>query len=136
MLPRGQKIAKEMYGCRGTCAHHNTDIWGDCAPADYYVPSTLWPMGSLWLSLHIFEHYQYTHNQEFILEYFPILKENALFFLDYMFKDANGFYATGPSVSPGECLYDSRWAGCNSLLKPINGYSTFKRIFYILFTTS
>ena len=100
MLPRGQKIAKEMYGCRGTCAHHNTDIWGDCAPADYYVPSTLWPMGSLWLSLHIFEHYQYTHNQEFILEYFPILKENALFFLDYMFKDANGFYATGPSVSP------------------------------------
>ena len=87
MLPRGQKIAKEMYGCRGTCAHHNTDIWGDCAPADYYVPSTLWPMGSLWLSLHIFEHYQYTHNQEFILEYFPILKENAL-------------YATGPSVSP------------------------------------
>ena len=100
MLPRGQKIAKEMYGCRGTCAHHNTDIWGDCAPADYYVSSTLWPMGSLWLSLHIFEHYQYTHNQEFILEYFPILKENALFFLDYMFKDANGFYATGPSVSP------------------------------------
>lgn len=100
MLPRGQKIAKEMYGCRGTCAHHNTDIWGDCAPSDYYVPSTLWPMGSLWLSLHIFEHYQYTHDKEFLLEYFPILKENALFFLDYMFKDANGCYATGPSVSP------------------------------------
>ncbi len=77
---------------------------GDCAPADYYVPSTLWPMGSLWLSLHIFEHYQYTHNQEFILEYFPILKENALFFLDYMFKDANGFYATGPSVSPENAI--------------------------------
>ena len=78
MLPRGQKIAKEMYGCRGTCAHHNTDIWGDCAPADYYVPSTLWPMGSLWLSLHIFEHYQYTHNQEFI---FLFLKKMHCFFL-------------------------------------------------------
>lgn len=100
MLSRGQKIVKGMYGCRGTCAHYNTDIWGDCAPADYYVPSTSRLMGLLWLPLRTFKHYQYTHNQEFALEYSPVLKENALFFLDYMFKNANGFYAIGPPASP------------------------------------
>lgn len=100
MFPRGQKIARGLYGCRGTCAHHNTDIWGDCAPTDYYLPSSVWPLGFVWLCLHIFIHYQYTKDREFIEEYFPIIKENALFLLDYMFQNSNGEYETGPSVSP------------------------------------
>lgn len=100
MFPRGKKMAQELYGCRGACAHHNTDIWGDCAPTDYYQPSTIWALGFVWLSLHIFEHYEYTRDKDFIKEYFPIIKENALFLLDYMFADENGAYESGPSVSP------------------------------------
>lgn len=100
MFPRGKKMAQELYGCRGVCAHHNTDIWGDCAPTDYYQPSTVWALGFVWLSLHIFEHYQYTRDKDFIKEYFPIMRENALFLLDYMFENESGEYESGPSVSP------------------------------------
>lgn len=44
MLPNGQQTAKEMYGCRGFVAHHNTDLWGDTAPQDIYIPATFWVM--------------------------------------------------------------------------------------------
>ena len=100
MQERGRQTASGLYGARGMCAHHNTDIWGDCAPADFYIPGTVWPMGAAWLALHIWEHYQYTEDQKFLEEYFGILRDNVLFFLDYMYLDKNGNYVTGPSVSP------------------------------------
>ena len=40
MLPNGREVARRMYGVRGWVAHHNTDMWGDCAPQDSYIPST------------------------------------------------------------------------------------------------
>lgn len=100
MLTNGREVAREMYGARGMCAHHNLDLWGDCAPTDYNKASTIWPLGAVWLSLHIVEHYKYTNDIQFLNEYYEILEENALFLLDYMYKDENGFYGTGPSVSP------------------------------------
>ena len=53
MLPRGQEVARKMYGARGFVAHHNTDLWGDCAPQDTCLSSTYWPMGAAWLCLHM-----------------------------------------------------------------------------------
>lgn len=58
MHPRGKEVAASMYHVEGFCCHHNTDIWGDCAPQDYHTSSTIWPMGGAWLCLHIYEHYQ------------------------------------------------------------------------------
>lgn len=100
MLPRGKEIAAKLYGAEGACAHHVTDMWGDCAPMDYNNASTVWPLGYVWLCLHIMEHYQYTQDREFLEEYYPILEENARFLNSYMYLDENGSYATGPSVSP------------------------------------
>lgn len=100
MLPRGQETAGKLYGVNGMCAHHNTDLWGDCAPTDYYIPATVWPMGGAWLALHIYEHYQYTGDKEFLEEYMDILEENVRFLLEYMFRNDDGYYVTGPSVSP------------------------------------
>ena len=99
MLPRGKKTAEEIYGTDGACAHHVTDIWGDCNPMDYNVSSTMWPYGFVWLCLHIIEHYRYTRDLDFIKEYFDILQENVKFLCGYMFKTGD-CYATGPSVSP------------------------------------
>ena len=99
MLPRGKKTAKEIYGTEGACAHHVTDIWGDCDPMDYNAASTVWPYGFVWLCLHIIEHYRYTQDQEFLNRFFPILIENVKFLCGYMYKDGE-YYATGPSVSP------------------------------------
>lgn len=100
MLPNGQMIAKKMYDCNGFVAHHNTDIWGDCAPQDLYMPATVWPTGAAWLTTHIWMHYEYTQDVEFLKKYFYIIRESALFFRDYMFEDEEGNLVTGPSVSP------------------------------------
>lgn len=100
MLPNGQKVARDMYGCRGFVAHHNTDLYGDCAPQDIYMPATIWPMGAAWLCTHIWEHYQYTLDTEFLKNNYHIMREAATFFLDYMFEDEKGQLVTGPSVSP------------------------------------
>lgn len=97
----GHTAAKEMYGIgRGYVCHHNTDIWGDCAPQDEFVPATIWPTGGAWLALHIFEHYQYTMDKDFLRQYYPILKGAAEFMADYITDDGTGHLVTGPSVSP------------------------------------
>ncbi len=100
MRPHGRKTAQEMYHAKGFCCHHNTDIWGDCAPQDLWMPATIWPMGAAWLCLHIFEHYRFTQDREFLKAHFDALCEAAEFFTDYLFENKNGQLVTGPSVSP------------------------------------
>lgn len=100
MREPGRKTAREMYDCRGFTCHHNTDIWGDTAPQDLWMPATIWPMGAAWLCLHIFEHYLYTMDEEFLAEKYDTLKEAALFFVDYLMENEKGQLVTGPSVSP------------------------------------
>lgn len=100
MRVNGRHTAKVMYGCRGFVAHHNTDIWGDTAPQDVYMPATIWPMGAAWLCLHIWEHYEFTGDMEFLKNNYETMKEAAMFFVDYLIEDRNGNLVTCPSVSP------------------------------------
>ncbi|MCR8655905.1 glycoside hydrolase family 95 protein [Paenibacillus endoradicis] len=101
MRVNGRITAKEMYGCRGFVAHHNTDIWGDTAPQDRYVPATYWPMGAAWLSLHMWEHFLFTQDQDFLRQSaYPIITEAAQFFLDFLIETKDGLLVTSPSVSP------------------------------------
>ena len=96
----GKRTAKEMYGCRGFVAHHNTDIYGDTAPQDQYIPATYWVMGGAWLALHIMEHYRFTKDQEFVKKYYGILEDAVLFFEDFLIENRDGYLVTSPSVSP------------------------------------
>jgi alpha-L-fucosidase 2 len=106
MYPNGTKTAKQMYGCRGFTAHHNTDIWGDTAPRDYWIPAVYWTLGAAWLCVHIWEHYEYTHDSQFLEKYFYLLKESCLFFADFLIpgKKTNeageSYLVISPSVSP------------------------------------
>ncbi len=95
----GRVVARQMYGCRGFVAHHNTDIHGDAAPQDIWYPGSYWTMGGAWLSTHFWMHYQYTCDREFLKRAFPILAEAALFFVDFL-TEKDGFLVTNPSVSP------------------------------------
>lgn len=99
MLPYGKKVAMDMYGLEGFCAHHNTDIFGDCAPQDWCMTATVWPMGAAWLCTHIKSHYEFTGDTEFLREYIDILKEACRFFTGYLFEK-DGKLLTGPSISP------------------------------------
>lgn len=110
----GRITAKEMYGIKkGFVCHHNTDIWGDTAPQDLWMPATIWPMGGAWLALHIFEHYEYTLDKDFLADKYHILKEAAEFFTEYLIEDSEGRLVTCPSVSPENTyLTDKGVKGC------------------------
>ncbi|MCR5478190.1 MAG: glycoside hydrolase family 95 protein [Lachnospiraceae bacterium] len=97
----GRRTAREMYGIeRGFVCHHNTDIWGDTAPQDKWIPATIWPMSGAWLALHVFEHYEYTQDLGFLKAHYPLIKEAAAFFTEFLTEDDKGRLVTNPSVSP------------------------------------
>ena len=96
----GAITAKEMYGCGGWVAHHNTDIWRIAGPVDA-SDWGMYPNGGAWLATHLWEHYQFTMDKEFLAEWYPVIKGAADFYLDYMQVDPNnGYLVTVPSVSP------------------------------------
>lgn len=101
MREPGRQTAQTMYGCRGFTAHHNTDIWGDTVPQDTYLPATYWPMGAAWLCLHLWEHYQFTGDREFLRGAYETMKEAAIFLLEFMVPEPGGDrLVTCPSLSP------------------------------------
>ena len=113
MVPRGEAVAREMYGIeKGWVAHHNTDLWGDCAPQDIYPPATWWPMGGAWLSLHIAEHYRFTGDRDFLAEYYPVM-EGAAEFLRNFLAEEDGEIRISPSCSPENTyITPSGTSGC------------------------
>lgn len=100
MRENGRVTAREMYGCGGTVCHHNTDIWGDTAPQDKWLPGTLWCMGMAWLCTHLYEHYLFTGDKAFLEEKYDTMRETAEFFVDFLIEDDKGRLVTSPSVSP------------------------------------
>ncbi len=96
----GAITAREMYGCRGFMAHHNTDIWRIAGPVD----GSFWgmfPNGGAWLTTHIWQHYLYTGDRKFLSQWYPVIKSAAQFYLDYMQRDPRTrWMVTVPSVSP------------------------------------
>ncbi|MCE9553391.1 MAG: glycoside hydrolase family 95 protein, partial [Planctomycetes bacterium] len=95
----GRKTAKIHYGAGGFVAHHLTDLWGFTTPADG-AQWGLWPMGPAWICSHLWEHYDFGRDKEFLKRAYPTLKESSEFFLDYMVEDPKGRLVVGPSISP------------------------------------
>ena len=103
----GAKTAQTMYHCRGWVAHHNTDLWRIAGPVDG-TPWGMFPTGGAWLTTHIWQHYLFTGDKDFLAKYYPVMKGAAEFLLDYMqtypaageIKQAAGWLMTVPTVSP------------------------------------
>ena len=103
----GAETARTMYGCRGWVAHHNTDLWRIAGPVDG-TPWGMFPTGGAWLTTHLWQHYLFTGDRQFLSDYYPVLKGAAEFLLDYMqtypsagqVKQAAGWLMTVPTVSP------------------------------------
>ena len=96
----GRRVANEMYRARGFVIHHNTDLWGHAVPIDG-VGSGIWPMGAAWLSLHYWDHYDFTRDLQFLQQRaYPLMREAALFLAEYLVEDGHGHLVTGPSLSP------------------------------------
>ena len=103
----GAKTAQEMYGCRGWVAHHNTDLWRIAGPVDG-TPWGMFPTGGAWLTTHLWQHYLYTGDKQFLADNYDVMKGAADFLMDYMqiypadgeLKNAAGWLMTVPTVSP------------------------------------
>jgi len=96
----GRETARVLYGAKGWVAHHNTDLWRAAGPVDF-ADAGMWPNGGAWVAQHLWQHYLYSGDKDFLREYYPVLKGTADFFLSFMTKHPRyGWMVTAPSVSP------------------------------------
>ncbi len=104
----GRLAAEDFYGCQGWVAHVFSNAWGFTAPGW----ETGWGLnvtGGLWIAMHLKEHYEYGLDRAFLTKQaYPVMKEAAVFFLDYMVvHPEKGWLVTGPSNSPENSFYPS-----------------------------
>jgi alpha-L-fucosidase 2 len=100
LTDQGSQVAKEHYGAKGWVLHQNTDIWRVAAPMDGTAWGTF-TVGGAWLTTHLWEHYLYTNNKEYLKEIYPVMKGSVEFFLDFLIQHPNGkWLITNPSTSP------------------------------------
>jgi len=96
----GAKMAKAHYAASGWVAHHNTDLWRATGPIDG-APWGMWPTGGAWLCTHLWEHYLFSGDREFLAGAYPLMKGAAQFFLDTLIAEPkHGWLVTSPSLSP------------------------------------
>jgi alpha-L-fucosidase 2 len=97
----GARVAKEHYNAGGWVVHHNFDLWRGAAPINASNHG-IWQTGGAWLATHLWEHYLFTGDREFLRQTaYPLMKGAAQFFVDTMFMDRHsGYLVTGPSNSP------------------------------------
>ena len=105
----GAKTAQVHYGCRGWTAHHQTDYWRQTTPVgklegrEKYGPAcyAMWPLAGAWLCRHLWEHFAFTNDIEFLRNRaWPLMRGAAEFLLDWLVEDPNGVLTTAPSTSP------------------------------------
>ena len=97
----GAETARNMYNRRGWVGHHNTSIWRESVPNDNVPTASFWPMVQGWLCSHLWEHYLYTQDQDFLKNRaYPLMKGAAEFFADWLIDDGNGRLVTPVGVSP------------------------------------
>jgi alpha-L-fucosidase 2 len=101
----GKITAKTFYNMPGWVAHHNSDIWAMSNPVGNFGngdPSWAnWTMGGTWASAHLWEHYLFTQDQNFLEQKaYPLMRGAAEFCLAFLIPDSSGQLITSPSTSP------------------------------------
>ncbi len=121
---KGKETASINYHCRGTVHHHNADYWlctnpmGVCYDGGICkgsAPCCMWPMGGVWLAAsELYKNYEYNQDLTFLKDTtYPILRENVLFLVDWIYLQEDGVYGTCPSTSPENRFYDEKGAVCS-----------------------
>jgi len=105
----GQRTAEELFGCRGWCACHGTDVWFNTAPTDGDPLHATYPVSGLWLMQQLYDHYLYDPNPEYLKRIYPLLKGVSEFCLDFLVEDpVTGYIVTCPASSPENCFIDDK----------------------------
>jgi len=102
----GGKVARDMYHLPGWVLHHNTTIWRDAQPVDNLATFAFWPMAGGWFCQHLWEHYRYTLDREFLrMQAYPIMKGAAEFYSAWLKDDGAGHLTTPVATSPENEFY-------------------------------
>lgn len=96
----GSKTAKINYGANGWVTHHKSDVWAKSSPSPGDPQWAVWPMGGAWLCTHLWEHYLYSLDKDFLDNAYPLLEGCALFLVDWLIDGPQGYLETNPSTSP------------------------------------
>jgi len=100
LVENGARTAQVHYGARGWVCHHNTDLWRQTAPIDGPLWG-FWPTGGAWLCTHLWQHYQFTGDKNFLARAYPVMKGAAEFFIETLVPEPrNNWLVTCPSISP------------------------------------
>jgi len=111
LVENGGHTAQLLYGASGWVCHHNTDVWRATAPIDGPLWG-FWPTGGAWLCTHLWSHFEFTGDKEFLSRAYPVIKSAAQFFLDTLVEEPkHKWLVTCPSLSP-ENTHPARVAIC------------------------
>ncbi len=111
---KGRKAARANYNCNGWVTNHNVDIWRSPTAVGESARWAYWPVGGAWLCQHLWEHYLFTCDIEFLQNTaYPIMVGAAEFCYDWLIEDSDGFLATSPSTSPENGFITSDGKICN-----------------------
>lgn len=106
MAESGKRPAKKLYNARGWCMHHCSDIWRYPYTAGRWANHAFWPTASAWLCQHLWEHYAFNEDREILSEILPIMKEAAIFYVDYLIENSEGKLVASPSTSPENAFFE------------------------------
>lgn len=98
----GQRTAMNQYNARGWVVHSNFDLWRGTAPIND-AKHGIWVTGGAWLCQHLWWHYEYSGDKAFLAKAYPVMKESALFFVDFLIEDPRNdkkWLISTPSNSP------------------------------------
>lgn len=97
---QGRQVARQHYGAKGWVFHQNTDLWRVAAPMDGPTWGTF-TVGGAWLCTHLWEHYQYSMDVNYLNQIYSTLEGSVQFFMDFLVPHPNGkWLVTNPSTSP------------------------------------
>lgn len=96
----GAKTAREMYGRPGWVAHHNNDVWRDTQPVDGIAQTSFWPLGGAWLCQHLYQHFLFNGDAEFLRRAYPVMRGAAQFCLSWLVENERGELVTPVGTSP------------------------------------
>ena len=126
----GVKTASSLYGARGWVVHHNVDLWRMSTPSSGQASWAFWPMAGAWLTSHLWEHYLYSLNKQFLKETaYPLMKGAAEFCLDWLIESPGGYLVTNPSTSPENKFLTERGEPCSISIASTMDMSLIRELF-------
>jgi alpha-L-fucosidase 2 len=120
----GAFTAKKTFGADGWCGGHNSDIWGHSDMVgnlgEGHPVWSIWYMNGPWVCQHLWQHYLFTGDRDFLRETaYPLMKGAAEFCLDVLVEDpASGYLVTAPSTSPENLFVNDEGNLCSTSLAP------------------